>query len=61
MTQYIKIKADSDSHTFLYVLEKQAEKYYIILKKALYPWEKSKYLFFRDLEVAELQYNQLIS
>ncbi|NLK21123.1 MAG: hypothetical protein GX308_03320 [Epulopiscium sp.] len=61
MTKYIKIKSDTKSQTFLYLLEKQAEKNYIIFKKALYPWQKNIYLFFNDLKGAELQFNKLVS
>lgn len=61
MTKYVKIKSDLNSQTFLYVLENQVEKIYIIFKKSLYPWEKSSYLFFNNLQIAELQFNELIS
>ena len=32
MTKYVKIKSDLNSQTFLYVLENQVEKIYIICK-----------------------------
>lgn len=61
MTKYVKIKSDPNSQTFLYLLEKQAEKNYIIFQKSLFPGEKNTYLFFNNLQHAELQFNKLIS
>ncbi|HOA81631.1 MAG TPA: hypothetical protein PKK61_11315 [Defluviitaleaceae bacterium] len=61
MTKYTKLKADSNSQTFLYLLEKPAEKKYLIFKKAVYPDKKNIYLFFKDLQIAESRFNQLIS
>ncbi|MBM7684793.1 hypothetical protein [Defluviitalea raffinosedens] len=61
MTKYVKIKADLNSQTFLYLLEKQTEKSYIIFQKSIYPGEKNRYLFFNNLQIAELQFNKLIN